>query len=91
MKELISGMENLPEFQGMGDNIQTILEKFVKIDQNLFMEIIEKRSSSSHVFTIPESTNLRIFEKNCKGRSFLFRSKIPIYTVSHKNRHFAAL
>jgi hypothetical protein len=60
MKELISGMENLPEFQGMGDNIQTILEKFVKIDQNLFMEIIEKRSSSSHVFTIPTSTNLRI-------------------------------
>ena len=45
MKELISGMENLPEFQGMGDNIQTILEKFVKIDQNLFMEIIEKRST----------------------------------------------
>ena len=42
MKELISGMENLPEFQGMGENIQTILEKFVKIDQNLFMEIIEK-------------------------------------------------
>ena len=59
MKELISGMENLPEFQGMGDNIQTILEKFVKIDQNLFMEIIEKRSSSSHVFTIPEFTNLK--------------------------------
>ena len=59
MKELIIGMENLPEFQGMGDNIQTILEKFVKIDQNLFMEIIEKRSSSSHVFTIPESTNLK--------------------------------
>ena len=58
MKELISGMENLPEFQGMGDNIQTILEKFVKIDQNLFMEIIEKRSSSSHGLTIPESTNL---------------------------------
>ena len=47
MKELISGMENLPEFQGMGDNIQTILEKFVKIDQNLFMEIIEKRWSTS--------------------------------------------
>ena len=47
MKELISGMENLPEFQGMGDNIQTILEKFVKIDQNLFMEIVEKRWSTS--------------------------------------------
>ena len=60
MKELISGMENLPEFQGMCDNIQTILEKFVKIDQNLFMEIIEKRSNSSHVFTIPESTNLEL-------------------------------
>ena len=51
-------MENLPEFQGMCDNIQTILEKFVKIDQNLFMEIIEKRSSSSHVFTILEYTIL---------------------------------
>ena len=47
MKELISGMENLPEFQGMGENIQTILEKFVKIDQNLFMEIVEKRWSTS--------------------------------------------
>ena len=61
MKELISGMENLPEFQGMGDNIQTILEKFVKIDQNLFMEIIEKRSSSSHVFTIPEFKKIFCF------------------------------
>ena len=65
MKELISGMENLPEFQGMGDNIQTILEKFVKIDQNLFMEIIEKRSSSSHLFTIPASMNLRILKNLC--------------------------
>ena len=42
MRELLSGIEELPEFQGMGDNVQAILEKFVKIDSQLFMEIIEK-------------------------------------------------
>ena len=41
----------------------------------------EHRSSSSHVFTIPEFTNLRIFSRFCffyKFRSFLLRSKMPI-------------
>ena len=42
MRELLTGIEQLPEFQGMGDNVQAILEKFVKIDSQLFMEIIEK-------------------------------------------------
>ena len=42
-----------------------------------------KRSSSSHFFTIPEPTNLRIFSRShffvfLQGKSCLLRSKIPI-------------
>ena len=91
MENDISSQDSFPE------DISSPTPKLLALHHPLddFTRIVakqsRKRSSSSHVFTIPESTNLRIFEKNCKGRSFLFRSKIPIYTVSHKNRHFAAL
>ena len=62
---------------------------------SFFSGLCSLRSSSSHVFTIPESTNHKFFI--CfvflQGRGFLLRLKMPIYlSVCHNwKRCYAAL
>ena len=82
MKELLSGIEQLPEFQGMGENVQTILEKFVKIDSQLFLEIIEKSLLISW-FNAKSDVQKYI----CTKKLFLFMDKDGNKSIS-KVRHF---
>ena len=82
MKELLTGIEQLPEFQGMGENGQAILEKFVKIDSKLFMEIIEKSLLVSW-FNAKSDVQKYI----CTKKLFLFMDKDGNKKIS-KVKHF---
>ena len=93
---------NKDEFEWHKYNIvvQFIMYMFTKhnvvsMDESsgyFFFRVEQVSSSSSHVFTIPECTNLRFFSRFffLQGRSFLLRLKNADITVYHnRKRNFA--